>query len=463
MLLNSPVKTTIFLAAFFLASCGDNSSDSAGDDTGANASGAIENSANGSDNNSIVGANQDEDTPDVIQEDEATLAYKAENEEWLASFKEKQGVETGEGGLAYRIIEKGDGAAPTEDSVVDVRYIGRLIDGTEFDRSEGDETVTFPVSGLIEGWTKALLLMKVGDKMELALPHELAYGNTGRPGIPAYSTLVFEMELVNVKTKEEQIAEFEAPNLAYLEQYKDQDGVIVTDSGLMYKVLEDAPETAQSPGGDAVITAHYAGSLVDGTEFDSSFKRGEPLTFPINRVIPAWQEAMQLMKVGQTIELVVPQELGYGSRGAGQVIPPYSTLIFKIELVSFDSPADQQKFLDDNASKQGVQVTESGLQYKIIEEGTGEKPIKTSRVRVHYRGRLIDGTEFDSSYNRGEPAVFPVSAVIAGWTEGLQLMKEGAKYEFYIPQQLGYGDRGTGNIPPYSTLIFDVELLEVMN
>ncbi|MGB5942101.1 MAG: FKBP-type peptidyl-prolyl cis-trans isomerase [Leeuwenhoekiella sp.] len=121
-----------------------------------------------------------------------------------------------------------------------------------------------------------------------------------------------------------------------------------------------------------------------------------------------------------------------------------------------------EDFLTENAKKDSIMTTESGLQYKIIEEGTGESPSGTDQVSVNYEGRLIDGTVFDSSYKRNAPATFGVNQVIPGWTEGLQLMKEGAKYQFYIPSELAYGERGSGaKIKPGSTLIFDVELLEI--
>lgn len=121
-----------------------------------------------------------------------------------------------------------------------------------------------------------------------------------------------------------------------------------------------------------------------------------------------------------------------------------------------------EHFLAENAKREEVQVTESGLQYEVIEPGKGPKPTATSTVKVHYEGTLIDGTVFDSSYMRGEPIEFPLNGVIAGWTEGLQLMSVGAKYKLYIPYQLGYGERGAGqSIPPYSALIFTVELLEI--
>src|SRR6266446_4502384 len=120
------------------------------------------------------------------------------------------------------------------------------------------------------------------------------------------------------------------------------------------------------------------------------------------------------------------------------------------------------KFLDDNKKKSDVKTTASGLQYKVIKEGTGAKPKATDTVSVNYRGTLIDGTEFDSSYKRGQPATFPLNGVIKGWTEGLQLMKPGSKYQFFVPSNLAYGERSVGpDIAANATLIFEVELLEV--
>lgn len=123
---------------------------------------------------------------------------------------------------------------------------------------------------------------------------------------------------------------------------------------------------------------------------------------------------------------------------------------------------DGQKFLAENKTKEGVKTTASGLQYKVITLGTGTKPTAKNTVKVNYEGRLIDGTVFDSSYQRNEPIEFPLSGVIAGWTEGVQLMPTGSKFQFYIPANLAYGETGAGGlIGPNATLIFDVELLAI--
>ena len=132
------------------------------------------------------------------------------------------------------------------------------------------------------------------------------------------------------------------------------------------------------------------------------------------------------------------------------------------EKIAGEAKAAGEAFLAENAKREGVKVTESGLQYEVLEATIGQKPKATDKVRVHYEGTLIDGTVFDSSYKRGESITFGLNQVIKGWTEGLQLMSIGSKYKLYLPYQLAYGERGAGaNIPPYAALIFTVELLGI--
>jgi FKBP-type peptidyl-prolyl cis-trans isomerase FkpA/FKBP-type peptidyl-prolyl cis-trans isomerase FklB len=134
----------------------------------------------------------------------------------------------------------------------------------------------------------------------------------------------------------------------------------------------------------------------------------------------------------------------------------------KAEAAGKENKAKGDKFLAENKSKPGVKTTASGLQYQVIKEGSGATPKATDTVKVHYRGTLIDGTQFDSSYERNEPAEFPLNGVIKGWTEGLQLMKVGGKNKLFVPSDLAYGPQGRPSIPPNSVLIFEVELLEIV-
>ncbi len=160
-------------------------------------------------------------------------------------------------------------------------------------------------------------------------------------------------------------------------------------------------------------------------------------------------------------DVVEGNELLMNSREAQQMLNSYFKE--KERAAEQKTIAEGKAYMEENAKKEGVITTKSGLQYEVLTEGTGKSPKKTDTVRCHYEGRLINGNVFDSSYDRGEPADFGLNQVIPGWTEGVQLMKEGAKYRFTIPFLLAYGENGAGaSIPPYSTLIFDVELVKVL-
>jgi len=168
--------------------------------------------------------------------------------------------------------------------------------------------------------------------------------------------------------------------------------------------------------------------------------------------VPGLETNFDLLKLGFINGLYNYTEQ-FDMQSAGQYVDDAISRIRK---------AEGEKFLAENALREGVITTESGLQYEILEPGKGKHPTAESTVKVHYEGTLIDGTVFDSSYQRGEPIEFPLNGVIKGWTEGLQLMSVGSKYKLYIPYDLGYGERGAGQqIPPYATLIFTVELLEI--
>ncbi|MBO5887599.1 MAG: FKBP-type peptidyl-prolyl cis-trans isomerase [Bacteroidaceae bacterium] len=160
-------------------------------------------------------------------------------------------------------------------------------------------------------------------------------------------------------------------------------------------------------------------------------------------------------------DVMEDKETAFTSREAQVMLQEFFQKKQKEEAEKFI--AEGKAYLDENAKKEGVTVTKSGLQYEVLQEGTGKSPKATDTVRCHYEGRLLDGTVFDSSYKRGEPADFGLNQVIPGWTEGVQLMKEGAKYRFTIPYLLAYGEQGAGaSIPPFSTLVFDVELIKVL-
>ncbi|HSH03712.1 MAG TPA: FKBP-type peptidyl-prolyl cis-trans isomerase [Anaerolineae bacterium] len=242
---------------------------------------------------------------------------------------------------------------------------------------------------------------------------------------------------------------------------------IVTDSGLRY-IEKEAGSGAQPQVGD-LVEVHYVGTLLDGTQFDSSRDRGVPFSFPLGqgRVIAGWDEGIALMKEGGTATLVIPPELGYGAQGAGASIPPNSTLVFEVELVSISeppTPVPTAPPLPTPTMSPDETETESGLRYEILVEGDGEPVDDGDIVEVHYVGTLADGTQFDSSRERGEPFAFPLGrgAVIQGWDEGIALLNVGTQARFIIPPELGYGPQDNGVIPPNSTLIFEVEVMGIL-
>lgn len=241
-----------------------------------------------------------------------------------------------------------------------------------------------------------------------------------------------------------------------------EEGPITTESGLQYEVIEPGDGPAPEPGD--IVTIHYSATLEDGTEIDNTNDGGEPASFPLGQgiVIPGWDEGIALMHEGEKAKLVIPPELAFGEQsGAGGLVPPNSTLIFEVELVSIQTGAPDAPTTVKEAD---YVTTESGLKYHDMVVGEGPSPETGQTVTVHYTGWLEDGTKFDSSLDRGQPFTFPIGMgqVIAGWDEGVATMKVGGKRQLVIPSELGYGEQGAGAvIPPNATLIFDVELLDV--
>lgn len=235
---------------------------------------------------------------------------------------------------------------------------------------------------------------------------------------------------------------------------------VTTNSGLQYKIIKKTDEN--KPVAGERVEVHYEGKLSDGSVFDSSISRGEPITFTLGkgRVIKGWDEGIALLHVGEKAIFIIPAELGYGSKAVGP-IPANSTLTFEVELLDILPEITVEEY--DIEGKE-IKETASGLMYAVVKEGDGSQPQDGQTVSVHYSGYLADGTMFDSSVKRGQPISFPLGTgkVIPGWDEGISLMKKGAKYRLIIPPNLAYGAKGiSGVIPPNATLTFDVELVDV--
>ncbi|RLE21572.1 MAG: peptidylprolyl isomerase [Acidobacteria bacterium] len=234
------------------------------------------------------------------------------------------------------------------------------------------------------------------------------------------------------------------------------DDAVTTESGLVSKVLQAGSGTEHPDSWDKV-TVHYSGWTTDGTMFDSSVKRGQASTFPLNRVIPGWTEGLQLMVVGEKRRFWIPVQLAYNNKPGR----PTGTLVFDVELLGIeDQPAPPKPPAtpsDVAAPPANAEKTKSGLASRVLKHGEGtEHPKATSNVTVHYSGWTTDGKMFDSSVTRGKSISFGLNQVIPGWTEGLQLMVAGEKRRFWIPEDLAY--KGAPGAPS-GTLVFDVELI----
>ena len=350
-------------------------------------------------------------------------------------------------GLEYQIIEPGEegGDSPRTGDPVTVDYKGWLEDGTVFDASANHGgPAEFAVGGLIAGWNEALQLMKTGARWRLRIPPDIGYGAGGSPpAIPPNATLNFELKLHSFKS----MPRFVKPNA---EAQK------ATESGLKYEVVKQG--AGDAPGEDDAVELKYAffapnGTLVDCSESKQNIKaRMKELNLAFMK------EAIPMLHVGGRLRLEVPPALGFGERALSPDVPPNSTTYWELELVRIIKPLPVPPFETVDETKFAKQS--SGMLVQVVKEGTGESPRMGDEVTVHYAGWLTDGTPFDSSYGRGEPATFKVGQVIPGWNEALQTMKPGAVCRLVIPPQLAYGNRDVGDvIKKNSTLVFLVELI----
>lgn len=352
-------------------------------------------------------------------------------------------------GLQITFFTLGDGPKADSGDVVSMHYIGKLendsIFGSSYQRNQPFQFRTGK-NQVIKGWDIAAQNMREGDSALLVIPPDLAYGNEQRGPIPASATLRFMVKLVNVKKAP---VPFDTTGAKRLK----------LDKGLtIYKVKEGSGQKLQK--GD-FAEVHYTGYFKNGEIFDSSVEREQPVVVQLgeNQVIPGWEHALKNMNVGDKARVIIPPELAYGEKGYRD-IEPNTTIVMDIEVLGAKKP---QKAVPFNVTGKDTVFTTSGLGIIKVEETQNKKATAGDHVKVHYTGYFENGEIFDSSIEAGRPISFQLGRgqVIKGWDEGLQQLREGEKARLIIPYQLGYGEKGSGPIPPKSKLIFDVHLLDI--
>lgn len=356
---------------------------------------------------------------------------------------------TTESGLQLTITRQGMGEQVQSGDMVRIHYRAMLADGTVFDDSrERGEPVAIRLDNgqVIPGLAEGLALLQTGARATLVIPPSLAYGDQGHGPVPPNETLTYQVEVLEIQSPQESLV---------------VDGLerVETGSGLAYTIVRQGSGKRLEPGME--VQVHYTGYFEDGSVFDASRDRGEPIRFVLGSkmVIPGWEEAFALLRVGDQARLFVPYHLAYGTRGRGR-IPGGANLVFDVEVMEARKPETPRPFDTEGAASV---VTESGLQVLLIAEGAGKLPVAGDLVTVHYTGYLEDGSIFDSSVQRQEPFRFVIGRrqVIPGWEEGFAMLKKGSRARLVIPPELAYGRQGRGPVPPNATLVFDVEVLDI--
>lgn len=402
---------------------------------------------------------------------------------FLAENAQKASIKTTGSGLQYQVIKEGKGERPSVNSRVSAHYSGTFINGKVFDSSIERGTPTeFRLSQVIQGWQEGIPMMRVGSRYRFFIPPALAYGAGGPAAIPPNSLLIFDVELLEIIQEEGPGTDIKKMSYSY--------GYAV---------------------GKALVATNFTAAETNVEQFVKGFDKGFENQAANLKAIEALLQSRMASSTPTTKlqeAAIIAQGIGYTSSaglvklmqahrsdfaykalgegykaGLEQRDPLYNQEDMSAALEAYIRPQNQQRpqaeqpnnntalaenlkkgqeFLLKNSIKEGVISLPSGLQYQVIKEGTGPQPSISSNVTTHYTGTLIDGTVFDSSVERGQPATFPLRAVIKGWQEGIPLMQQGAKYRFFIPANLAYGNSAKGGvIQAGSTLIFEVELLEV--
>lgn len=356
-------------------------------------------------------------------------------------------IVTTESGLKYSVLAEGDGTeSPHIGDVVRVHYTGWLEDGTVFDSSrQRGVPAEFGLGAVIEGWNEALQLMSPGSRLKLTIPPDLAYGEDGSPPvIPANATLIFDVELISVPVR----------NPMTFMAWGGEEGA-TTEKGIVWKEL--VPGDGGPLMDSEMVWLEFAMWTEAGELLFSDLLFGRPLLVPdpAQPQLSLLTELMPLVQSGSHIIARVPVE--QVPELENEKLEGESHALWQFQFTAASDFAKPEFVLPPDEE---LTTTESGLKYKVLRPGCARGPELSNRVQAHYAGWLTDGTGFDNSYDKGQPMTIPLTNLIQGWQEGMQLMGRGSKFLFVVPPDLGYGAQDKGTIPPNSTLVFVVELID---
>jgi FKBP-type peptidyl-prolyl cis-trans isomerase len=337
---------------------------------------------------------------------------------------------------------------------------------------------------------EGILMLAKGDSADFLVNADSmifkTFKMTKRPnGIDSGAFFTFHVKMLNFQTVEAMIFKEEAD----IRKYVKDNNITEKPNVLGLYIIESVKGTGAKIDSGCQVRMNYKVSLINGKELFSSFDRPEPVKFEYGKKIdtPGFEMALSSLHKGSKAKVIVPSTLAFGKKGSGTIVAPYQSLVYDVEILDVKTKAEAEAEQTDNQKKEQqkadslkkmepillekyikdnnvtVKPKPSGLYYVPVAEGTGPKAEAGKTVKVHYTGKLVNGKIFDSSRERNTPFEFVLGQgqVIRGWDEGIGLMKAGGKATLIIPSTLGYGEQDMGVIPPYSTLVFDVELLEV--
>jgi len=419
----------------------------------------------------------------------------------LACSSKYPGFDKSQSGMYYKLysISKDTTKPHTGFWVsLDMKYTAKVkgVDTVLFDSKTQlkGEPVRFqlPPSDFKGDLYEGIRMLSTGDSAVFIINADSLFLKTfkmsQRPAmIDSNSVLYFYVHLISVESPEKMKAAEEIALKKYLEDNK----IMNSPNASGIYLIETVSSQGMKIDSGSMVKLHFMVSTIDGKQIFSSMDRPEPLKFEYGQKFdtPGLEEAVGTMKKGSKAKVIVPSKMAFGEMGRGNAVPPYTTLVYDVEIVDVQTKADyekeqadvkkkevqkqesakkdesvlRQKYLQDN--KITAKPTASGLYYIEQAKGTGVQAVPGKKVKVHYTGTLLNGTKFDSSRDRKEPFEFTLGKgqVIKGWDEGIAMMKKGGKAILIVPSSIGYGERDMGEIPPYSTLVFDVELIDVMD